>query len=264
MWCPRYFHSSSRWRWSSNRLHLQPPHIDCWSGSIPHVCSLRGSMSSCGHMMEPCGQSAAPPPTPHTAASCPAPSRLSPGPVHLSQHRTDYRVLPPCSGAIPNGTVRQFHCLCAVSPMLAVSMLAAGPRCFPAAPRRPPSLGPVSLSRRRAGRASRPGRAAPGLGADSRGKHGPAGVCVWVTRRSCRAERTLTLCRRRSCRRPGPGHRSCRSPPLLLLCVGGGGPTRHTRSGLRCPQAAWPGKPTLTRFQCSPLGTCFINEWLWD
>lgn len=151
-------------------------------------------------------------------------------------------ILAPSSGAIPATWVRLFHCQYAASPppphpLLTVSMLAPRPRCFPAVLRGLPSLLPGPVSRHRAGWALGPGRPAPRLGADSSGKHGdgPAGVCVWGTRRSCRVERRLTLCRHRSYRRPGLAHRSCRSPPLLLLCVGGGGPTRHTRSGFRCP-----------------------------
>lgn len=122
-------------------------------------------------------------------------------------------------------------------------MLASRPRCFPASLNGRPSPLPGPLSRRRPGRATGPSRPAPGLVDYNSGKHGecPVWFCVWGTRRSSRAERRLTLCRRRSCRRPGPAHRSCRSPPLLLLCVRGGGPTRHTPSGFSCPQSAWPG-----------------------
>lgn len=84
----------------------------------------------------------------------------------------------------------------------------------------------------------------------------PGARCVAeAALRSCLAGRTLTLCRRRSCRRPGPARRSCRSPPLLLLWVEGGGPTRHTLSAFSCPRSAWPGIPKYSRWYGSTTTT---------
>lgn len=173
-------------------------------------------------------------------------SRLSAGQLHCWKHWTITTILLTSTGTIPATWVRLFPIRYAASHLLTVSLLANGRRSFLATANGRPSLLRVLSSTRLAGRAVGPSLPAPGLPQNSGGKHGeaPVAVCVWGTRNSRHAKRRLTLCRRRSCRRPGPGHRSCRNPPLLLLCVGGGGPTRHTLSGFRCPLSAWPGKST--------------------
>lgn len=166
---------------------------------------------------------------------------LPPGSVQTSHHdRSIVTNTVSSMNVFHCGALRPHGSVSLASLLLTVSLFARTPRRFPAALRGLPSRLPVWPIRRRAGRALRPGRPAPRLVADSSGKRsdGPAGVRDRATRQSRTAERRLTLCRRRSCRRPGPARRSCRGPPLLLLCVGGGGPTRHTQCGYSCPGRA--------------------------
>lgn len=102
--------------------------------------------------------------------------------------------------------------------LLTVSLFARGPRWFSTALRGLPSLLPSGSAS--AGRYELRGLATLHRGREWRAAANTAGFVS-----DAKWKLTLCCCHRRSCSRPGLGRRSCRSPPLLLLCVGGGGPT---------------------------------------
>lgn len=171
-------------------------------------------MCSRGHMMQPCGQlrhrlhlNLLRPPSPPLASTASKPHALS-GYLYRQAAGRSTLHWRACS-----------YCLHLASRLLTVSMSATRPRCFPADISGIPSCLLGLFSNRRACRASGPTQPAPltrgGQQRETRRRSGR--VCSSGTQQSCRARRKLTLGRRRSCRRPGPVHRSCRSPPLLLL-----------------------------------------------
>lgn len=188
-------------------------------------------------MMQPCGQLQPGQPSPRSCLRprCVPPRTGTSPPIKPLQAARG----PHCPAAefladAPHGSVTY------VSLLLTASLRALGPRWFPGALRGLPTLRPGRLNQRRAAELRGLLSMHRGSGGQQGDTHrGPTGEGLGHTAQLQCGEKLTSW--RRSRRSPDLGRRNCRSPPLLPLCVGGGGPSRHTQSEFSCPRSAWPG-----------------------